>query len=173
MSRAVTGTIVTGIGIAVGAYGIRGPLPLEQSVAVTFLGGFVIFVGIVVLGPLVARRLAAFVGRPLPLMFGVTGVLARGNAMRNPKRTTVTAAALIVGLALVALVSIFGASLRSSVGTSLQDVKSEIIITAPGYAGFSPEVRDPRAGGGGRRPGGRVPLGAGRRSAGTRRRSTA
>ena len=107
----------------------------------TFLGGFVIFVGIVVLGPLVARSLAAFVGRPLPIVFGVTGALAHGNAMRNPKRTTVTAAALIVGLALVALVSIFGASLKSSVGTSLKDVKSEIVITAPGYAGFSPEVR--------------------------------
>ena len=62
--------------------------------------------------------------------------------MRNPKRTTVTAAALVVGLALVTLVAIFGASLRASVGTALENVKAEVIITAPGYAGFSTEVRD-------------------------------
>src|SRR5439155_2382546 len=95
-----------------------------------------------VLGPLGARPLAALVGRPLPTVFGVTGTLARGNAMRNPRRTTVTAAALVVGLALVALVAIFGASLKASTRSALQDVKADVIITAPGYAGFSTEVRD-------------------------------
>lgn len=142
IGRAIAGVVVTGVGIAIGAYGIWGPRPIDQSVAITFLGGFVIFVGIVVLGPLGARPLAAIIGRPLPTAFGVTGTLARGNAMRNPKRTTVTAAALVVGLALVTLVAIFGASLKSSVGSSLADVKAEVIVTAPGYAGFSTEVRD-------------------------------
>lgn len=140
IGRIVTGVIVTGAGIGIGAYGIWGPRPLDQSVALTFFGGFVIFVGIVVLGPLVARGLAAVVGRPLPTVFGVTGTLARGNAMRNPKRTTVTAAALVVGLALVALVSIFGASLKASARTSLNDVQAEVIITSPGYANFSTDV---------------------------------
>ena len=46
--------------------GSGGPRPLEQAVAITFVGGFVIFVGIVVLGPLGARPLAAIIGRPLP-----------------------------------------------------------------------------------------------------------
>ena len=134
--------LVTGVGAAIGAYGLWGPRPLDQSVAIAFLGGFVIFIGLVVLGPLCVRRLAAVIGRPLPTLFGITGSLARGNAMRNPRRTTVTAAALVVGLALVALVAIFGASLKASVGTALADVKADVIITAPGYAGFSTEVRD-------------------------------
>ncbi|MGZ6886637.1 MAG: ABC transporter permease [Acidimicrobiia bacterium] len=142
VGRAVSGFLVTGAGVAIGAYGMFGPRPVEQSVAIAFVGGFVIFVGLVVLGPLGARLFAAVIGRPLPTLFGVTGTLARGNAMRNPRRTTVTAAALVVGLALVTLVAIFGASLRSSVGTALKNVKAEVIITAPGYAGFSPEVRD-------------------------------
>ncbi len=142
IGRAIAGVVVTGAGIAIGAYGIWGTRPVEQSVAITFLGGFVIFVGMVVLGPLGARRLAAIIGRPLPTAFGVTGTLARGNAMRNPKRTTVTAAALVVGLALVTLVAIFGASLKGSVGSSLADVRAEVIVTAPGYAGFSTQVRD-------------------------------
>ncbi len=142
VGRAIAGVVVTAMGLALGAYGIWGPRPVEQSVAIAFVGGFVIFVGLVVLGPLGARRLASVIGRPLPSAFGITGALARGNAMRNPKRTTVTAAALVVGLALVTLVAIFGASLRASVGTALKNVKAEVIITAPGYAGFSTEVRD-------------------------------
>ena len=142
IGRAVIGLLVTGIGAGIGAYGIWGPRPLDQSVAIAFMGGFLIFIGLVVLGPLGARGLASFIGRPLPTFFGITGALARGNAMRNPRRTTVTAAALVVGLALVALVAIFGASLKASVGTALADVKADVIITAPGYAGFSPEVRD-------------------------------
>ena len=141
VGRAITGVLVTAVGAAIGAYGVWGPRPLDQSVAIAFIGGFVIFVGLVVLGPLCARGLAAFIGRPLPTFFGITGALARGNAMRNPRRTTVTAAALVVGLALVALVAIFGASLKASVGTALADVKADVIITAPGYAGFSPDVR--------------------------------
>ena len=142
IGRAVIGVLVTGAGAAIGAYGLWGPRPLDQSVAIAFLGGFVIFIGLVVLGPLCVRSLAAVIGRPLPTLFGITGALARGNAMRNPRRTTVTAAALVVGLALVALVAIFGASLKASVGTALADVKADVIITAPGYAGFSTEVRD-------------------------------
>jgi putative ABC transport system permease protein len=142
IGRAVAGAAVTAVGAAAGAYGIWGPLPLDRSVAITFIGGFLIFVGLVIFGPLCARGLASVIGRPLPTFFGVTGSLARGNAMRNPRRTTVTAAALVVGLALVAMVAIFGASLKASVGTALADVKADVIVTAPGYAGFSPEVRD-------------------------------
>ncbi len=141
VGRAITGALVVGAGVGIGAYGIFGSRPLDQAVAVTFVGGFVIFLGIVVLGPLGARPLAAIIGRPLPVVFGVTGTLARGNAMRNPRRTTVTAAALVVGLALVALVAIFGASLKASTRSALLDVRSDVIITAPGYAGFSPDVR--------------------------------
>ena len=141
VGRAISGFLIAGVGVGVGAFGIFGSRPLDQAVAITFLGGFVIFIAIVVLGPLGARPLAALVGRPLPTLFGVTGTLARGNAMRNPRRTTVTAAALVVGLALVALVAIFGASLKASTRSALLDVRSDVIITAPGYAGFSPEIR--------------------------------
>jgi putative ABC transport system permease protein len=80
-------------------------------------------------------------GRPLTGAFGVTGALARGNAMRNPRRTSATAAALIVGLALVALVAIFADSLKTSVRSALDDVRADYILTAEQFAGFSPEVQ--------------------------------
>jgi putative ABC transport system permease protein len=60
--------------------------------------------------------------------------------MRNPRRTSATAAALIVGLALVTLVAIFADSVKTSVRGALNDVRADYILTAPQFASFSPEV---------------------------------
>jgi putative ABC transport system permease protein len=139
-SRALIGLLVTALGAAIGFYGFSADLELNQAVAITFVGGFVIFLGLVVFGPLIMRPLSSAIGRPLRASFGITGALARGNAMRNPRRTSATAAALIVGLALVALVAIFADSIKSSVRSALDDVRADFILTAPQFAGFSPEV---------------------------------
>jgi len=137
--RTGVGALVTALGIAVGLYGLNGPLDTNQSVAVAFGGGFLIFLGLVAFGPLYARPLSSAIGRPFA-SFGVTGTLARGNAMRNPRRTSATAAALIVGLGLVALVAIFADSLKTSVREALGEVKADYVVTASQFAGFSPEV---------------------------------
>jgi hypothetical protein len=47
------------------------------------LGAVACFLGVTALGPLFARPLASVVGLPLTALPGRTGVLARGNAMRN------------------------------------------------------------------------------------------
>jgi len=138
--RAILGLFVACAGLTIGAYGIGGSLETSLAVAVTFVGGFVVFVGLVVLGPLVARPISSLIGHPLPRIMGVTGQLARGNAMRNPRRTSATAAALVVGLALVALVAIFADSLKLSVRSALREVRADFIVTADQFAGFSPEV---------------------------------
>jgi putative ABC transport system permease protein len=140
--RAILGGLVILTGIGIGIIGLVGDLSVQYSVAVTFVGGFVIFVGIVVLGPMFARQLSSWIGRPLPGLLGVTGTLARGNAMRNPRRTSATAAALIVGLALVALVAIFADSFRTSVRGAIDDVRADFVITSPEFAGFSTRVAD-------------------------------
>lgn len=138
--RGVVGVIVAAAGAALVLWGISGDLATNNAVAIAFLGGFVVFLALVVLGPLVVRPLSSVVGRPLPAVFGVTGTLARGNAMRNPRRTAATAAALVVGLGLVAMVAIFAASLKASVRAALGDVRADYIVTASQFAGFSPEV---------------------------------
>jgi putative ABC transport system permease protein len=79
------------------------------------LGIPAIFIGVFVLGPLIARPVARFVGWPLPRIKGMTGTLARENASRNPKRTARTAAALMIGVSLVAGISVLAASIKSSV----------------------------------------------------------
>ena len=70
---------------------------------------------LVVLGPVVARPVEPGARRPAPRLRGVTGQLARENAMRNPRRTAGTAAALMVGVAVVTLFTVFAASIKASI----------------------------------------------------------
>ncbi len=114
-------------------------LPIIALVAV---GALLVFSGAIVLLAAFARPLAAVLGSPLRAI-GVTGVLARGNAMRNPRRTAATASALVIGLALVGLVSIFGASAKSSVNAAIdQGIRADFVLKAQQFSGFSPEVAE-------------------------------
>ncbi len=139
--RSIIGVGVLLVGSGVIAFALLGGLTTQYAVAAAFTGGFVVFLGLVVLGPLFARRMSGIIGRPLPMVLGVTGTLARGNAMRNPRRTSATAAALVVGLGLVSLVAIFADSVKTSVRSSLaSSVRADFIIAAPQFGGFSPEA---------------------------------
>ena len=64
---------------------------------------------------MLVRPLAAIAGWPLERLRRLTGRLARENAQRNPGRTAITAAALMIGLALVAFVTIFAAGAKDSI----------------------------------------------------------
>jgi putative ABC transport system permease protein len=77
-------------------------------------GALVIFLGINLISPLFARPVARGIGWPLPKIYGVTGRLSRENAARAPRRTASTAAALMIGLALVGTVSVLGSSLKAT-----------------------------------------------------------
>src|SRR5215211_7863335 len=99
--RAITGLALTAIGVAV------------VLSAVLTIGGVVVF------GPVVARPASGVIGAPLQWLRGVTGSLARQNAMRNPRRTSGTAAALMVGVGVVTLFTIFAASLKTAIDDSV------------------------------------------------------
>jgi putative ABC transport system permease protein len=108
-SRLVAGVLITVLSIVGTIAGLAGePLLLAFGIPMLFIGVFV-------LGPLIARPVARLIGAPLPALKGMTGTLARENAMRNPKRTARTAAALMVGVALVAGISVLAASIKSSI----------------------------------------------------------
>src|SRR5262249_24530092 len=105
-------------------------------------GAFIIFIGVAILGPLIARPISALLGWPIKGFKGITGLLAEENAKRNPKRTSATAAALIVGVALVGLIIVFGASARASVRAGIdQSMKADYIVTSGGFGfGTLPRV---------------------------------
>src|SRR4029079_14271015 len=65
------------------------------------------------------RPISRVIGAPLPRLKGMSGTLARQNAMRNPKRTSATAAALMVGVALVGFITILASSTKASVAKNV------------------------------------------------------
>ena len=79
------------------------------------VGMGMLMLGVIVLGPVTARALAGATGSWLPRVKGITGTLARQNAMRNPRRTASTAAALTVGVTLVSFITVFASSTQASI----------------------------------------------------------
>jgi putative ABC transport system permease protein len=137
--RAVTGTVLTAGGVAALVAGLQGELALVG------LGALATFVGVAVLGPVLARPVAKVFGLPLRAR-GVAGELATRNAMRNPKRTARTAASLMIGVALVGFITVFAASAKSSLAGSLDtEFTGSHIVETGGWdnsVGLSPDLAD-------------------------------
>ncbi len=117
--------IRAGIGVvllAVGAFAVLPalkPEPKSDDILPVGLGLGLLLLAVLVLGPVFARPVARFVGSWIPKLRGVTGQLARENAMRNPRRTASTASALIIGVALVSFISVFAASAKASIEAAI------------------------------------------------------
>ena len=111
-----------------------------SSLRVVGVGALLVFFGVIVLLATFARPLAGALGLPVRAVTGVTGAIARGNAMRNPRRTAATASALVIGLALVVMVAIFGESAKASVRASDDELQADLVIDTTQFTGFSPEV---------------------------------
>ncbi len=77
------------------------------------------FIGVALLSPRLVAPLASLVGRPLERLRGIPGRIARENTVRNPGRTASTAAALMIGLALVSFVTVFAAGIRGSIDDAI------------------------------------------------------
>jgi putative ABC transport system permease protein len=76
------------------------------------LGAVACLIGMVVLGPVAARPAGMLLGAPLRR---VTGVLARRNTTRNPRRVAGAATALMIGIGVVTLFTVLAASSRASI----------------------------------------------------------
>ncbi|MGD2042165.1 MAG: FtsX-like permease family protein [Acidimicrobiia bacterium] len=135
-----------GIGIAVTVVGVAlmvGGLLLENgaSLALVSTGAIGLFLGMSILAPLVAGPAARLLSAPLR---GITGKLARENTIRQPRRTASTASALMIGVALVAFVSIFAASIKVSATENLEEsFPADLSFTSSNVAiGVSPAAVD-------------------------------
>jgi len=141
LPRAVAGAVLAVAGMLTVLSAVTGG---GQGVLVRAGAGAVLtLLGVVVFGPVVARLASRLIGAPLPRLRGVTGSLARENAMRNPRRTAGTAAALLVGVGVVTLFTVFAASLKSSMDRSVAtSFGGDLAVAASsfGNAGFSPRL---------------------------------
>ena len=107
------------------------------------VGALLTFIAVSMLSPLIAAPAARLLTAPATRTHAVTGVLARENAERNPRRTASTAAALMIGLALVSAVSILAASFKSSFRSAIEDqTTADFILSSSSFNGFSPKAAD-------------------------------
>jgi putative ABC transport system permease protein len=128
-SVALAGAVLLAIGLA------------KPAIALVGVGAAGIFTGVAMLSPAIARPLSSLIGRPLARVLGEPGKLGRKNSMRSPRRTAQTASALMVGLALVAAISVFGASLsKSTTSSAEQAISANLIVSASGTGELSDSV---------------------------------
>jgi len=129
--RFTRGGIIFVVGVALLAWGLTAP-----AIALVGLGAVLIFVGVAMLAPAVARPMASVIGRPLARLLGTSGRLGRENSMRSPRRTAQTSSALMVGLALVSAIAVFGASLSRSATASVDNaISADLIVSTTNNAG--------------------------------------
>ena len=105
------------------------------------IGALLIFIGVALFSARLVRPLATVLGAPAARIGGAAGKLARDNARRNPQRTASTAAALMIGLALVTLVATLAAGITSTFRGAVDEIfTSDYAITAQNN--FSPIPTD-------------------------------
>ena len=95
------------------------------------VGAIALFIGVSMLAPKLVPPLARVLGAPAARIAGAPGELARGNSARNPTRTASTASALMIGLALVTMVGVLAAGLRTRFQDSVNKVfVADYVLTA-------------------------------------------
>ncbi|WP_105972597.1 ABC transporter permease [Streptomyces geranii] len=139
--RAVTGA---GLGALALAMTLTGVL-VSPSLWLAGLGAVLALAAFVVLGPIASTTVVRVLGGPLGRLRGVTGDLAGRNALRSPKRTAATASALMIGVAVVSLFTVFGASLKATMDQTVsRSFAGDVAVSTPSFgaggSGLSPAL---------------------------------
>lgn len=153
--RAISGVavaVVGGVLLYLGLFGeidFKIPMGLFEvpvnSASLIGAGAVVIFLGVTILGPLFTGPLSRLVGSPLPRLKGTTGTLARNNASRSPKRTAATAAALMIGVGIIGVITIMANSAKASIADVIDKAYlADFVVDSGtfGFGGLSPDVAD-------------------------------
>jgi len=144
--RLITGSIITAAGALALAIGLFGGMSTATTLTAIAVGALSVFIGVNTLSPSFARPVAHLLGAPIQRIFGLPGQIARENAARTPRRTASTAGALMIGLALVGMAAVVGASLTTTFIERLDNaVEADYFIQSTAgnrdpSAGFSVEV---------------------------------
>jgi putative ABC transport system permease protein len=139
--RVAAGIVITGLGALLIGTALTG----NGSPAIVGLGVPLTFIGVAVLGPVIARPVTRLLGAPLPALKGMTGTLARNNAIRNPKRTSATAAALMIGVGLVGFITVFATSAKGAIDQQIdKNFGADLVLDSGmfGSGGLPPALRD-------------------------------
>jgi putative ABC transport system permease protein len=125
--------------VLLGRAGFTDELDIAQRLLSIAFGVLLLFVGVAMISSKLVRPLAAVVGVPGEKLAGITGFLARRNTLRNPGRTAATAAALMIGLALVTFVAVLSNGMKASNRGAIEEqIAADYVVTA--QDGFTPFV---------------------------------
>ena len=111
----------SGVGVVLLLVGLLVDLSTSQLLLPLGLGALLLLLGVNIATPGIARSMSLFLGWPADRLFTINGRLARLNAARNPRRTATTASALMIGLAMVSLVTVLGTSFKQTLNDQLGD----------------------------------------------------
>ncbi|MET0902682.1 MAG: ABC transporter permease, partial [Acidimicrobiales bacterium] len=112
------------------------------------IGALLFVVASILVGPIFAGPFLRLAAPGVSKASGVTGKLAVENAARSPKRTAATASALLIGVALVALLLVFGDSAKASIDKEVsRGFSGDFVVMSDagpfsGFSGFSPSIAD-------------------------------
>ncbi|MEU0070157.1 ABC transporter permease [Streptomyces sp. NPDC006332] len=139
--RAVTGMGLAALAVAVTLTGVL----VSPSLWLAGTGAVLALTSFVVLGPVASTTVVRVLGGPLDKVRGVTGGLARRNALRSPRRTAATAGALMIGVAVVSLFTVFGASLKATMDQTVsRSFAGDVAVSTPSFgaggSGLSPRL---------------------------------
>ncbi|MEU6671867.1 FtsX-like permease family protein [Streptomyces sp. NPDC046727] len=141
-ARAIVGAVVGAAGAAALA-GCAAATRTAQAAALLGVGVALTLIATVVAGPLLVRPVIRVLGAAFPALFGPVGRMSQRNALRNPRRTGATAAALMVGLALVGGMSVASASMSASFDRQIdRTLGADFVVQNANFTPFTREIAD-------------------------------
>ncbi len=138
-------SVVVTLAVLALAYGtLADEIATGDRFALLGVGVLALFIGVAMLSSRLVRPIVRAVGIPAKRMGGAAGKLAERNAQRNPGRTAATAAALMIGIALVTFISVLANGLRVSNSDAIErQIQADLIVTSQdGYSEFPAAVGD-------------------------------
>ncbi|MDO0931305.1 ABC transporter permease [Streptomyces sp. DG2A-72] len=138
--RAVVGAVVGALGAAA-LVGCATATQTSSAASLLGLGVVLTLIATVIAGPLLVRPVIRVLGGAFPALFGSVGRMSQRNALRNPRRTGATAAALMVGLALVGGMSVASASMTKSFDEQIdKTLGADFVVQNSNFVPFPEEV---------------------------------
>ena len=140
--RLVAGTVTVIIGTVlflVGLFARPGGTP--GLILLAGGGALLMFLGTASVASTIAKPVTRMIGWPVSKVYGAPGQLARDNAGRAPKRTSATAAALMIGVALVSAASVFAASLRDTFVSAIdRGITADYVVQPKGFGTLTTDI---------------------------------
>ena len=133
LGMVVVGAVLMTLGLTV----------IDGTKALVAIGGgiLLVLIGVALMSPVIGAPVLHLFGAVYRQLFGTVGSMAAQNALRNPRRTAATASALMIGLALMAMMSIFGSSASASTDEAIgETLTSQFIVSNVVGQAFSPDV---------------------------------